>query len=269
MGLLDRNARIARGRVFFRGEDITGAPERRMRDIRGKLISMIFQEPMTSLNPVLSIGFQLGESLRLHTDMGSSQIRERSRELLDQVGIAGARKVLCAYPHELSGGMRQRVMIAMALACGPRLLIADEPTTALDVTIQAQILALLKKLQEETGITILVITHDFGVVAEMADEVVVMYAGLAMESGKVTDIFAHPLHPYTEALLKSIIPLDASEKAPLYFIPGVVSPISLEQAGCSFHERCPYAAGRCRGEQPALRETRPGHFVRCFLEAGA
>jgi oligopeptide/dipeptide ABC transporter ATP-binding protein len=269
MGLLGGNAGISGGRVFLRGEDITGAPERRMRSIRGKEISMIFQEPMTSLNPVLSIGFQLGESLRLHTGMKAPQIRERSRELLEQVGIAGAQKVLRGYPHELSGGMRQRVMIAMALACGPRLLIADEPTTALDVTIQAQILALLRKLQEETGITILVITHDFGVVAEMADEVVVMYAGLAMESGKVEEIFAHPLHPYTGALLKSIIPLDASEKTPLYFIPGMGSPVSLEQQGCSFHDRCPRAAGRCRGEQPALREARPGHFVRCFQEAGA
>jgi oligopeptide/dipeptide ABC transporter ATP-binding protein len=269
MGLLGRNARIGGGSVFFRGEDITGAPERRMRGIRGKLISMIFQEPMTSLNPVLSIGFQLGESLRLHTDMGPARIREISVELLDQVGIAGARKILRSYPHELSGGMRQRVMIAMALACGPRLLIADEPTTALDVTIQAQILALLRKLQEETGITILVITHDFGVVAEMADELVVMYAGLAMESGTVEEIFSRPLHPYTGALLKSIIPLDAPEKAPLYFIPGIVSPVSPGQTCCAFHDRCPCAAGRCRSEQPALRETRPGHFVRCFLEAGA
>ncbi|MDR1626025.1 MAG: ABC transporter ATP-binding protein, partial [Spirochaetia bacterium] len=243
--------------------------ESRMRDIRGKLVSMIFQEPMTSLNPVLSIGFQIGESLRLHTGMGGAQIRQRCRELLDQVGIAGGEKILRSYPHELSGGMRQRAMIAMALACGPRLLIADEPTTALDVTIQAQILGLLKKLQEETGITILIITHDFGVVAEMADEVVVMYAGLAMESGRVEEIFARPLHPYTEALLKSIIPLDASENASLYFIPGFVSPISLEQKGCAFNDRCPYAAGRCRSGQPALREKYPGHFVRCFAEAGA
>ncbi|MDR1932056.1 MAG: ABC transporter ATP-binding protein [Spirochaetales bacterium] len=268
MGLLGRNAGISRGRVVFRGQDITGAPEKQMRAIRGKLISMIFQEPMTSLNPVLSIGFQLGEPLRLHTALKASRIRERSRELLEQVGIAGAEKVLRGYPHELSGGMRQRVMIAMALACSPRLLIADEPTTALDVTIQAQILTLLKRLQEETGITILIVTHDFGVVAEMAGEVVVMYAGLAMESGKVEEIFEHPLHPYTEGLLKSIIPLDASEKTSLHSIPGVVSPISLEQKGCSFHERCPYAAGKCRSEQPALREKHPGHFVRCFLDAG-
>jgi oligopeptide/dipeptide ABC transporter ATP-binding protein len=266
MGLLGKNARIERGSVFFEGEDITRATESRMRTIRGNRISMIFQEPMTSLNPVLSIGFQLGESLRLHTALEAPRIREKCRDLLDHVGIAGAEKILKGYPHELSGGMRQRVMIAMSLACSPRLLIADEPTTALDVTIQAQILELLKKLQRETGITLLIITHDFGVVAEMADEVVVMYAGLAVETGKVEEIFTHPLHPYTEGLLKSIIPLNAPLDAELYSIPGMAVAAGEARTGCAFLERCSCACAVCRSHEPLLQEKAKGHFVRCFRE---
>jgi peptide/nickel transport system ATP-binding protein len=268
MRLLGSNARIARGTIRFEERDITGASEREMRKIRGEQIAMIFQEPMTSLNPALTIGYQVGEALRLHTDMTARQIRNRCRELLRQVGIADADNALRGYPHELSGGMRQRAMIAMALACKPRLLIADEPTTALDVTIQAQILSLLRDLQKETGITIMIITHDFGVVAEMAEEVVVMYAGLAVERGPVGDIFRRPLHPYTEGLLKSIIPLDASMENPLYSIPGVVPPISLEETGCPFYVRCPYGTDLCDAATPELREDRPGHFVRCFLKSG-
>ncbi|GHU96607.1 dipeptide/oligopeptide/nickel ABC transporter ATP-binding protein [Spirochaetia bacterium] len=266
MHLLGTNARIARGTVTFEDRDITRLSEPEMQKLRGARMSMIFQEPMTSLNPVLSIGFQVAESLRLHTDMTRKEIKARRLELLRQVGIADAEKVLAGYPHELSGGMRQRVMIAMALACNPRLLIADEPTTALDVTIQAQILTLLKNLQQEMGITIMIITHDFGVVAEMADEVVVMYAGLAVEIGEVHEIFAHPRHPYTEGLLKSIIPLDASMDVPLYSIPGMVPQISLEQQGCPFFDRCPYGAEKCTQELPALTERKDGHFVRCFIE---
>jgi oligopeptide/dipeptide ABC transporter ATP-binding protein len=197
--------------------------------------------------------------------MHKYEIKARCLELFHQVGIADAEKVLAGYPHELSGGMRQRVMIAMALACNPRLLIADEPTTALDVTIQAQILTLLKKLQQEMGITIMIITHDFGVVAEMADEVVVMYAGLAVETGEVREIFAHPRHPYTEGLLKSIISLDASMDAPLYSIPGMVPPISLEQKGCPFLDRCPYGVEKCSQSLPQLNDRGGGHFVRCFI----
>ncbi|GHV94542.1 ABC transporter ATP-binding protein [Spirochaetia bacterium] len=266
MRLLGNNAQISRGLIRFQGRDIGSLTEREMKKIRGKHISMIFQEPMTCLNPVLTIAYQLGEVLRLHTRMNRAQIREQIRHLLRQVGIADVDKVLSGYPHELSGGMRQRVMIAMALACNPRLLIADEPTTALDVTIQAQILSLIKKLQKEMGITVLIITHDFGVVAEMADEVVVMYAGYAVESSEVREIFAHPRHPYTEGLLKSIIPLDASMEFPLYSIAGMVPAISLEDRGCPFYARCPYAAEKCYQTLPSMVETRPGHWVRCFME---
>jgi oligopeptide/dipeptide ABC transporter ATP-binding protein len=269
MHLLGNNARLTRGSINFEGEDITRAGEKEMRKIRGARMSMIFQEPMTSLNPVLSIRFQLAEALRLHTAMGPREIRGRCVELLHLVGITDAEKVLAGFPHELSGGMRQRVMIAIALACNPRLLIADEPTTALDVTIQAQILALLKKLQQETGITIMIITHDFGVVAEMADEVVVMYAGFAVEKGEVRELFAHPRHPYTEGLLKSIIAIDASMDAPLYSIPGMVPTLSLEDRGCPFFARCAYGTERCERELPPLREERPGHYVRCFLGGAA
>lgn len=263
--LLGGNGGIAQGRILFDGRDITRAGEREMQKLRGAQLSMIFQEPMTSLNPVLSIGYQLGESLRLHTDMTPAQIKVRSLELLSQMGIPNGEKVLRGYPHELSGGMRQRVMIAMALACSPKLLIADEPTTALDVTIQAQILDLLKKLQKETGITMLIITHDFGVVAEMADEVVVMYAGLAVEKGTVDELFSRPQHPYTEGLLKSIIPLDASMGSALYSIPGVVPEITRHQQCCPFYPRCPYGGDLCSQKLPSLKETSPGHFVRCFL----
>ena len=181
------------------------------------------------------------------------------------MGIPNGEKVLRGYPHELSGGMRQRVMIAMALACGPKLLIADEPTTALDVTIQAQILELLKRLQKELGINLLMITHDFGVVAEMADEVAVMYAGLVVESGTVEEVFHHPQHPYTEGLLKSIIPLDASVGSALYSIPGIVPQITAHQESCAFYTRCPYGSEACTQKLPPLREACPGHFVRCLL----
>ncbi|MDR2484000.1 MAG: ABC transporter ATP-binding protein [Treponema sp.] len=268
MHLLGNNGRISKGAITFEDQDITYAGEKVMEKLRGERMSMIFQEPMTSLNPVLTIYYQLSEALRLHTAMTKKEIRARCVQLLEQVGIAGTEKVLAGYPHELSGGMRQRVMIAMALACKPRLLIADEPTTALDVTIQAQILSLLKKLQHETGITIMIITHDFGVVAEMADEVVVMYAGYAVEQGDVRELFADPLHPYTKGLLKSIIPLDADMNTPLYSIPGIVPGITPEQTGCPFHDRCSGKSDRCGREFPLLQERKPGHFVRCFAEEG-
>jgi oligopeptide/dipeptide ABC transporter ATP-binding protein len=196
--------------------------------------------------------------------MSAIERRNRCLELLRLVGIADKEKVLSGFPHELSGGMRQRVMIAMALACGPALLIADEPTTALDVTIQAQILALLRRLQDETGITIMIITHDFGVVAEMADEVVVMYAGFAVEMGTVYELFEHPAHPYTAGLLKSIIPLTADMDVPLYTIPGMVPPIALEQKGCPFRDRCDRTGEFCALEMPGFTEVSSGHLVRCF-----
>ena len=266
MGLLDKNGKVTRGKITFDDQDITRAGQRELSKIRGAQMSMIFQEPMTSLNPVLTIGYQLGEAMRLHTDMTAVQIKARSKELLDQMGIPNAEKVLRGYPHELSGGMRQRVMIAMALACDPKLLIADEPTTALDVTIQAQILELLKKLQKDLDINLLIITHDFGVVAEIADEVAVMYAGLVVESGTVDEVFHHRQHPYTDGLLKSIIPLDASTGSALYSIPGIVPEITAHQESCPFYPRCPYGSDLCMERLPPLYESRPGHYVRCFLE---
>jgi peptide/nickel transport system ATP-binding protein len=263
LDLLGPSSRIVNGTILFDGRDLTAATEKEFRTIRGRLISMIFQEPMTSLNPVLSIEFQLSEAMRLHTKLSKKEIRERSLELLSQVGMGDT--VLKNYPHELSGGMRQRVMIAMALACNPRLLIADEPTTALDVTVQAQILALLRELQEKTGITIMIITHDFGVVAEMADDVVVMYSGYAVETGSVEEIFLRPAHPYTSGLLKSIIRIDASMGDELYTIPGMVPAMSDKEAGCPFYDRCAWAEGKCGRELPPLAEISPGHFCRCFL----
>ncbi|MDR0525381.1 MAG: ABC transporter ATP-binding protein [Spirochaetaceae bacterium] len=268
MRLLGNNGRIAKGAITFEGQDITRAGEKEMEKLRGERIAMIFQEPMTCLNPVLTIRYQLSEALRLHTALTKQEIKSRCAELIGQVGIADPEKVLAGYPHELSGGMRQRVMIAIALACKPRLLIADEPTTALDVTIQAQILSLLKKLQRETGITILIITHDFGVVAEMADEVVVMYAGYAVEQGTVQELFSNPLHPYTRGLLKSIIPLEAGEDAPLYSIPGAVPAMNREPKGCPFEDRCSDRLPRCGREFPSLRERVPGHTARCFAGEG-
>ncbi|MDR0562232.1 MAG: ABC transporter ATP-binding protein [Spirochaetaceae bacterium] len=264
MRLLGNNGKISKGAITFEGQDITCAEEKEMEKLRGERMSMIFQEPMTSLNPVLTIKYQLSEALRLHTDMTKKEISARCVQLLRQVGIADVEKALAGYPHELSGGMRQRVMIAMALACKPRLLIADEPTTALDVTIQAQILSLLKKLQQETGITIMIITHDFGVVAEMADEVVVMYAGYTVEQGTVEELFTNPLHPYTKGLLKSIISLEAGANRPLYSIPGIVPAMNFDWKGCPFEDRCSYRMPRCGREFPAMRERTRGHSARCF-----
>jgi oligopeptide/dipeptide ABC transporter ATP-binding protein len=265
MRLLGNRGRISRGAITFEGVDITHAGEREMQKFRGARMSMIFQEPMTCLNPVLTINYQLSEALRLHSALGKKEIHEQCRRLLRQVGIGDAEKVLAGFPHELSGGMRQRVMIAMAIACKPRLLIADEPTTALDVTIQAQILALLKKLQAELGLTLMLITHDFGVVAEMADEVVVLYGGYAVERGTVYDLFSRPLHPYTQGLLKSVISLDAAMDAPLYSIPGTVPPMSRELRSCPFHDRCLRVTSRCARDFPELRERARGHAVRCFM----
>ena len=233
-----------------------------MRDVRGNRIGMIFQEPMTSLNPTFPVGFQIGETLRLHRNMGGAAIRERVLELLRMVGIGAPERRFAQYPHELSGGLRQRVMIAMALACHPKLLIADEPTTALDVTIQAQILELLVRLRDELGMAILLITHDLGVVAEYADEVIVMYAGKLAEWADVRGLFGKPRHPYTKGLLGSM-PRLAGTAGPLPTIPGTVPSPLARPPGCPFAGRCPRALGRCREIFPPL-DRHGGHGFACW-----
>jgi peptide/nickel transport system ATP-binding protein len=238
-----------------------------MRTVRGDAISMIFQEPMTSLNPVLTIGRQIAEVLTLHRGLSSQEATRRAVEMLRLVHIPEPERRIDEYPHELSGGMRQRVMIAMALACEPRLLIADEPTTALDVTIQAQILELMRELKGRTGAAIVLITHDLGVVAEMAERVVVMYAGRKVEEAPVAELFARPRHPYTRGLLDSIPKLRAAGThgvKRLSEIAGTVPSLAEPIAGCAFAPRCAYATERCRGEYPPLEEAAPGHLVSCW-----
>ncbi len=260
---------VSRGGILFDGEDLLAFSEKRMRSIRGNRISMIFQEPMTSLNPVLRVGRQVAESVHLHQGLAWSEAMDRALEMLTLVGIPDPGKRLESYPHEMSGGMRQRVMIAMALACKPELLIADEPTTALDVTIQAQILYLMNRLKKETGTAIMLITHDLGVVAEMADTVAVMYAGKIIEKASAASLFANPLHPYTSGLLASIPRLDAPvpEGRALPAIRGVVPRLSDIGEGCAFADRCDKAFDACRCEAPQLVEKFPGHVVRCLLHA--
>jgi len=253
MRLVDPPGRIEPGsRIKFAGHDLAELEEDELRQIRGNEISMVFQEPMTSLNPVLTIGSQIVEAVTLHRRVRVAAARERALEMLGLVGIPVPRRRFGDYPHQLSGGMRQRVMIAMALACEPKLLIADEPTTALDVTIQAQILELMRELRERLRMAIMLITHDLGVVAEMCDEVVVMYAGQVVERGTAGDIFRHPQHPYTEALLHSIPILGMTQSEPLRVIRGMVpSPLSWPR-GCRFASRCDYAFDRCLREDPPL-----------------
>jgi len=257
---------IAGGRIMFRGIDLLELPEKEMRKIRGNEIAMIFQEPMTSLNPVYTVGDQIGEVLRLHRDMSKGEARERTIEMLRRVRIPDPEQRVDEYPHQLSGGQRQRVMIAMALACDPALLIADEPTTALDVTVQAQILALLNQLQDEYGMSIILITHDLGVIAETAHRVVVMYAGVVAEVGTAEQVFSGPNHPYTEGL-KAAIPKLGEKIERLHTIPGSVPSPYEEIIGCPFQNRCPYVMDRCRREFPALYTLGPGHEARCFLYA--
>ncbi len=260
--------RIVGGSVSFEGTELTTLSERRMRAIRGNRISMIFQEPMTSLNPVLTVGEQIAESLRIHQHLPRRAAWDRAVEMLSVVRIADPKRRAGEYPHQLSGGMRQRVMIAIALACNPQVLIADEPTTALDVTIQAQILDLMRGLKEKTGAAIVLITHDLGVVAEMAQRVVVMYAGRKVEEAPVEAIFARPLHPYTLGLLASVPRLGSSlaggARARLSEIAGVVPSLREPIAGCAFAPRCAHATGRCRAEAPALEVKGAGHLVACF-----
>ncbi len=250
------------GEILFKGENLLEKSEAKMRKIRGKEISVIFQEPMTSLNPVFRVGDQIGESLRLHEGMTKAEARERSIELLKQVGIPSPEQRIDEYPHQLSGGMKQRVMIAIALACNPSLLIADEPTTALDVTIQAQILELLRDLQREKGMAILMITHDLGVVAENADHVVVMYAGKVVESAPVEELFENPKHPYTVGLFRSLPRLD-QESERLEVIEGnVPNPLQFP-SGCKFRPRCPHASETCAATEPDLNQIDPKHQVAC------
>ncbi len=260
-------ARIEGGRVLFEGEDLLRASEERMRDIRGNRISMIFQEPMTSLNPVMPAGRQIAESLELHQGLGRRAAADRAVEMLDLVQIPEPRRRASEYPHQFSGGMRQRAMIAMALACNPSILIADEPTTALDVTIQAQILDLMLQLKERIGAAIVFITHDLGVVAETARRVVVMYAGRKVEEAPVADLFARPLHPYTKGLMGSIPKLSALEagrRRRLSEIPGVVPSLRHEIPGCAFAPRCAYARERCRVEAPVLEARGGGRLAACW-----
>ncbi len=255
--------RIVGGEILFKGTNLLKLSDPEMRKIRGNDISMIFQEPMTSLNPVYTCGDQIMEAVMLHQKVGRAEARTRAIEMLRLVGIPSPEQRVDEYPHQLSGGMRQRVMIAMALSCQPEVLIADEPTTALDVTIQAQILELLNRLQREMGMAILLITHDLGVVAETCDRVAVMYAGHVVEYAGVDDIFARPRMPYTVGLLGSI-PKLGEEKERLRVIPGNVPNPSEFPAGCKFHPRCPVAIDRCKVENPPLVPIRPGHDVRCW-----
>ncbi len=264
--------RITGGRILFHPEgaaepiDLAALPPRgdRIRAIRGNEIAMIFQEPMTSLNPVYSIGDQIGEAVMLHQRLSRSKARQQAIEMLDRVGIASPRQRVDEFPHQLSGGMRQRAMIAMALVCRPALLIADEPTTALDVTIQAQILDLMQELQESMGMAILLISHDLGVIAAVADAVVVMYAGRVVERGPVEAMFDEPLHPYTRGLLRSVPVLGSRQKARLRSIPGIVPNLLALPTGCSFRPRCAERLPRC-SEAPTLAEVRPEHHVSCWL----
>ncbi|MDP6624109.1 MAG: ABC transporter ATP-binding protein [Alphaproteobacteria bacterium] len=260
-------AKYEGGSIHFGGENLLEASEARMRQIRGNAISMIFQEPMTSLNPVMTVGRQIAESIELHQEVPRRAAKDRAIEILDLVQIPEARRRVEEYPHQMSGGMRQRVMIAMALACNPEILIADEPTTALDVTIQAQILNLMLELKEEIGAAVVIITHDLGVVAETAQRVAVMYAGRTVEEASTDDLFERPFHPYTLGLMGSIPHLsDAARgrRRRLQEIPGVVPSLRHEIPGCSFAPRCPYAEAQCLEAAPSLVEPAPGRLIACW-----
>jgi oligopeptide/dipeptide ABC transporter ATP-binding protein len=268
MRLISQPGKIVDGKIVFDGDDLLGMTEREMTKIRGNRISMIFQQPTSCLNPVFKIGDQVAEVLNIHQDLGREAGWNRAIELLRMVGIPSPERRAHSYPHEISGGQAQRVMIAMALACAPELLIADEPTTALDVTIQAQILDLMRDLKEKTGTSIMLITHDLGVVAEMCERVVVMYAGSVVEEADVKTLFSNPLHPYTQGLIASI-PILGQIRERLDVIPGTVPNLLNPPPGCRFEPRCRVCEGaardRCRAEFPPLREVNPGHWVRTWL----
>ena len=260
--------KIVEGEINYNGTNLVNMPANRLRKIRGKEISMIFQEPMTSLNPVFTCGEQIAEALRLHERLNRRDAMAKTVDMLKLVHIPNAERRVKEYPHQLSGGMRQRVMIAMALSCSPNLLIADEPTTALDVTIQAQILELLNELKAKLRMAVMLITHDMGVIAETAQRVVVMYAAKVAEEAPVSDLFKEPLHPYTQGLLRSIprIDLDATEKRRLETIPGTVPTLRGDIApGCRFAPRCPFVKSVCTEKDPVLKEVKPGHKVSCWL----
>lgn len=263
--LVGAPGKIEQGEILFNGTDLLKLSKKEMRKVRGNRISMIFQEPMTSLNPVFTVEFQITEALRLHMHMSKAEAKKRAVELLEAVKIPSAAQRIKEYPHQMSGGMRQRVMIAMALACNPELLICDEPTTALDVTVQAQVLRLIDQLKQQTGMSVIVITHDLAVISEIADKVIVMYAGRIVEESTERDIFTNPLHPYTEALLKSI-PSNAQRGDKLYMIDGMVPNLLKENKGCMFAPRCEYATPRCYETEPELVDLGSGRKVRCFLK---
>ena len=256
--------RTVHGEVLFEGQDVLKLSESEMRHVRGNRIAMVFQEPMTSLNPVLTIGYQLTESLKLHLGMTNAEARERAGDLLKLVGIPDADQRLKDYPHQFSGGMRQRVMIALALGCNPKIIIADEPTTALDVTIQAQVLEVMKSLADEFGTALIMITHNLGVVARYAQRVIVMYAGKIIESGTAKQIYGNPRHPYTLGLLKSIPRLDEVRREKLDPIEGLPPSLINLPAACSFAPRCRYAIDKCRSELPQLELVEAGHMSACF-----
>ena len=263
MRLISPPGRIVEGQILFEGKDVVSIPEKEMRSIRGHQIAMIFQEPMTSLNPVFTVGNQIMEAVRLHLGKSKAEAREHTIGMLERVKIPSPATRVDEYPHQLSGGMRQRVMIAMALACNPKLLIADEPTTALDVTIQAQILDLMRELQQEFQMSIMIITHDLGVIAELSDYVAVMYASKIVEYAPVKELYANPLHPYTLGLFRSRPSLGTKKGEKLNVIPGTVPNPLRFPPGCKFHPRCPQVVDRCREAEPELRELRPGHWVAC------
>ena len=256
-------ASLLSGRILFEGEDLATAPIERLHQVRGNRIGMIFQEPMTALNPVHRVGRQIMESLRLHRDLSDAETLAQTIDMLEKVGIPSPEIRVSEYPHQLSGGMRQRVMIAMALICNPSLVIADEPTTALDVTIQAQILELLQKMQDELGTSIIMITHDLGVIAETCDDVIVMYAGRVAEQGSVQEVFNDPHHPYTQGLLKSIPRLNTPRKSRLQTIEGMVPSLDDMPQGCRFNNRCPHANDQCLASYPTLDGHDGAHRVAC------
>jgi len=269
MNLLPARARRSARKLAFDGIDLLRLSERAMSDLRGNAMAMIFQEPMTSLNPCYTVGTQLTEALRRHRRVGARAARDRAAALLEKVGITAAAERLGQYPHQLSGGLRQRVMIAMALMCGPKLLIADEPTTALDVTIQAQILHLLASIRRELDMAVILITHDLGIVARVATHAAVMYAGEIVETGSARELFAQPTHPYTQALLRCIpVPGKGKRRARLGSIPGLVPSLIGDVAGCAFRNRCPHAFEACAGAKVALAELSPGRAYRCLLPPG-